>query len=130
MTENIRNFWVGMCSWESRPSSSEFCYPVLKLTPQMSPYPKGAVILIIVSLSKDVFEQRMSTRSGIFFIFDSGFAQIFGQKLIVSIIVKTLGNTNFVASRCFKMKKTSLPIDVRRSKTPLLKLPNIQWCFQ
>ena len=45
----------------------------------------------------------------------------FGQ--IVSMIVKTLGNTNFAASSCFKMKKTSLPVDVRRSKTPLFKLP-------
>ena len=53
---------------------------------------------------------------------DGSFAQIFGQ--IVSIIIKTLRNTNLEASRCFKMKKTSLPVDVRRSKTPLLKFPN------
>ena len=45
---------------------------------------------------------------------------MFGQ--IASIIVKTLTNTKLVASRCFKMKKTSLPFDVRRSKTTLLKL--------
>ena len=31
---------------------------------------------------------------------------------------------NLVTSRCFKMKKTSLPLHVRRSKTPLVKLPN------
>ena len=31
---------------------------------------------MIVSLSKDVFEQRMSTGSGLFFIFDGSFAQI------------------------------------------------------
>ena len=31
---------------------------------------------------------------------------------------KTLKNTNLVAPRCFKMKKTSLPVAVRRSKTP------------
>ena len=60
----------------------------------------------------------------VFFSFlDSVFAQIFGQ--IVSIIVTTLRNTNLGASRCFKMKKTSLPVDVRRSKMPLLKLPNM-----
>ena len=52
---------------------------------------------------------------------DSGFAHFLGQ--LVSIIVKTLRNTNLVATRCFKMKKTSIPVDVRRSKTPLLKLP-------
>ena len=33
-------------------------------------------------------------------------------------------NTNFLASRYFKMKNTSLPVDVRRSKTTLPKLPN------
>ena len=51
---------------------------------------------------------------------------MFGK--IVSIIVKTLRNTNLGASRCFKMKKTSLPVDVRRSKTPLLKLCIICFC--
>ena len=78
--------------------------------------------LIIMNLSKDVFERRTSTGSGLFSFLDSGFAHLLGQ--LVSIIVKTLRNTNLGASRCFKMKKTSLPVDVRRSKTPLLKLPN------
>ena len=73
---------------------------------------------IIVNLSKDVFERRTSTGSGFFSFLDSGFAHFLGQ--LVSIIVKTLRNTNLGASRCFKMKKTSLPVDVRRSKTPLL----------
>ena len=81
----------------------------------------GAERTILVNLSKDVFERRMSTGSGLFSFLDSGFAQILGQ--LVSIIVKTLRNTNLGASRCFKMKKTSLPVDMRRSKTPLLKLP-------
>ena len=59
-----------------------------------------------------------------FFSFlNSDFAHFLGQ--LVSIIVKTLRNTNLGASRCFKMKKNSLPVDVRRSKTPLLKLPSI-----
>ena len=74
-----------------------------------------------MNLSKDVFERRASTGSGLFSFLDSGFAHLLGQ--LVSIIVKTLRNTNLGASRCFKMKKTSLPVDVRRSKTPLLKLP-------
>jgi len=52
-----------------------------------------------------------------FFSFlDTGFPLFFVQ--IVAIIVKTHRNTNLVASRCFIMKKTSLPLDVRRSKTP------------
>ena len=81
----------------------------------------GAERTILVNLSKDVFERRTSTGSGLFSFLDRGFAQILGQ--LVSIIVKTLRNTNLGASRCFKMKKTSLPVDMRRSKTPLLKLP-------
>ena len=48
--------------------------------------------------------------------------QIFGQ--IVSIRIKTLGNKNTVASRLIKREKGLLPVDVRRSKTSLLKLPN------
>ena len=79
---------------------------------------------LLVNLSKDVFERRTSTGSGFFSFLDSGFAHFLGQ--LVSIIVKTLRNTNLGASRCFKMKKTSLPVDVRRSKTPLLKLPNAE----
>ena len=50
------------------------------------------------------------------------FEQTFGQ--IVSLRVKTLSHTNMVASRYFKEGKSSLPVDVRRSKTLLLKLPN------
>ena len=50
-----------------------------------------------------------------FFIFKRGFAQMFGQ--IVSITVKTLRNTNLAASRCFKMKETSFPVDVRRLRS-------------
>ena len=67
----------------------------------------------------------MSTGSGLFSFLHGGFAQFFGQ--IVSIVVKTFRNTNLVVSRCFKMKKTLLPVGVRRYKTPLLKLPNY-WC--
>ena len=53
--------------------------------------------------------------------FDGGFAQIFSQ--IASITAKKLRNTNFISSRHVKRENTSLPVDVRRSKTPLLKLP-------
>ena len=73
----------------------------------------------LVSLSKDAFERRTSIGSGLFFHFlNGGFAQNFGQ--IVSMIEKTFRNTNLVPLRCFKMKKTSLPVDVHRSKPPLL----------
>ena len=52
-----------------------------------------------------------------------GFAQIFSQ--IVSIRVKKLSNTNYIASRHITREKSSLPVDVRCSKTSLLKLPII-----
>ena len=54
-------------------------------------------------LSKDVFERRPSTGSGRFALLSSNLAQILGQ--IVSIRVKTLGNTNLAASRHIKGEK-------------------------
>ena len=73
-------------------------------------------------LSSDVFERRTSTGNGRFALLSRDFEQIFGQ--IVSVRIKTLGNINTVASRLIKRGKGSLPLDVRRSKTSLLKLPN------
>ena len=73
-----------------------------------------------MNLSNDVFERRTSTGSGPFLFLDDCFAQIFSQ--IVTIIVKKLSNTNFISSRHIKREKSSLPVDVRGSKTPLLKL--------
>ena len=86
---------------------------------------EGGVSSRIGSLSNNVFERRTSTGSGLFWFFDGGFAQIFSQ--IASITVKKLRNTNFISSRHVKRENTSLPVDVRRSKTPLLKLPNIRY---
>ena len=62
--------------------------------------------------------KRPTSTGSVFFFFHfwtCGFAQIFRH--FVPTIVKTLRNTNLVASRCFKMKKTSLTVDARRSKT-------------
>ena len=73
------------------------------------------------SLSNNVFERRTSTGSALFLFFDGGFAQIFS--LIASITVKKLRNTNFISSKHVKRENTSLPVDVRRSQTSLLKLP-------
>ena len=42
---------------------------------------------------------------------------------IVSIRVKTLSHTNLVALKDIKREEGSLPVDVSRSKTELLKLP-------
>ena len=63
----------------------------------------------------------LSDESGLFVPFDRKMEQILGQ--IVSIGVKTLSNTNLVASWHTKREKGSLPVDVRRSKTSLLKFP-------
>ena len=95
----------------------------------------------VANSSKDVFKRRTSTRRGPFSRMGSGLAHIFGQ--IVSMRVKTISNTNLVASshiiRKFmtyifgeyflvwmyiikeKVSLDSLLVDVRRLKTPLLK---------
>ena len=44
-----------------------------------------------------------------------GFAQIFSQ--ILSVRVKKQRSTNVISSRHVKREKTSLPVDVRRSRT-------------
>ena len=77
---------------------------------------------LIGRLSSDVSERRTSTGSGLFTLLSHDLEQILGQ--IVSVRVKTLSNTNMVASRHLKREKGSLPVDVRGSKTSLLKLPN------
>lgn len=64
----------------------------------------------------------MSTRSGLFALLSHDFEQIFGK--IVSIKMKTLGDTNMVASTLIKREKGSLLVDMRHSKMALLNLPN------
>ena len=91
-------------------------------SPRPPPPRSDARQLEIGNLSNDVFEWRTSTGSGPFLFLDDCFAQIFSQ--IVTIIVKKLSNTNFISSRHIKREKSSLPVDVRGSKTPLLKLTN------
>ena len=81
----------------------------------------NVIFLSLGSSSSDVFERRTSTGNGRFALLSRDFEQIFGQ--IVSVRIKTLGNINTVASRLINRGKGSLPLDVRRSKTSLLKLP-------
>ena len=85
--------------------------------------PSCCVNSLLGSLSNDVFERRTSTGSCPFSFLGDGFAQIFSQ--IVSIRVKKLSNTNYIASRHITREKSSLPVNVRCSKTSLLKLPII-----
>ena len=53
--------------------------------------------MVVGSLSNDVVERGTSTGSGLFAFLGRDFEQILGQ--IVSMSVKTLSNTNLVASR-------------------------------
>ena len=76
----------------------------------------------IRSLSKDVLERRTSSGNGPFPFLGSGFAQILGK--IFSTRIKTLSNTNLLASRHIIREKNSLPVEVLRPKMPLLKLPH------
>ena len=71
----------------------------------------------IVSFISDVFERRTSTGSGVFALFGRDFEQILGH--MVSLRIKTLSNTNLVASKHIKREKGSLLVDVCCSNTSL-----------
>ena len=72
--------------------------------PGFCEWARGVCQYKVESLSSDVFERRTSTGSGLFPHLSCDFEQTFGQ--VVSIRVKTLSNTNLVASRHIK-KETS-----------------------
>ena len=80
-----------------------------------------SVKITIGELEQSRFWVMHVKRKWIFFFMGSSFAQIFGH--IVSLRIKTLSNTNLVASSHTINEKASLLVDVRRSKTPFLKLP-------
>ena len=64
----------------------------------------------------------MSTGSGLYAVLGRDVDQILGQ--IISMREKTLTNINLVALRHFERKNATLSVDVHRSNTSLLKLPN------
>ena len=68
-------------------------------------------------------ERRTSTGCGLIPNLGRDVDQIFGQ--IMFMRGKTLKNTNLVALRHIKRENGSLPVDVHRSKTFLLKIPTI-----
>ena len=82
-----------------------------------------SIVGLVGSLSNSVVERRTSTGSGPFASLGSGLFETLGQ--ILFIREKKLSNTNLLASRHIKREKGSLPVDVRPSKTSLVKLPNI-----
>ena len=95
-----------------------FSFAIIFLPTLSSIVNKDVKLATLVSLSKDAFERRTSIGSGLFFIFWTAVLPKILDKS--SMIEKTFRNTNLVPLRCFKMKKTSLPIDVHLSKPPLL----------
>lgn len=72
-------------------------------------------------MGKDVFERRWSTGSLFFCILWQWFCSHFRANRLY--IVKEASKTNLTASRHIIKERTSLPVVVGRSKTPLLKLP-------
>ena len=54
----------------------------------------------------------------------SGFAQNFNWEKIVSVEVKIISSSYLLALRYFKRENVSLPVDLRCSKSPLVKFPN------
>ena len=80
------------------------------------------VLEIIGSLSSDVFERRTSTGSEPFSLLVSLDATVFILPSVL-ILIETICPKICSKSR-LKSAKRPLPVDVRRSKTSLLKLPN------
>ena len=79
-------------------------------------------VVKIRSLSSDVFERRTSTGSEPFALLISLDATIF-VLLSVLTLIETICPKIWFKLR-LKSAKSPLPVDVRRSKTSLLKLPN------
>ena len=78
--------------------------------------------MAIGSLSKDVFERRTATGNETFSLFTRLGATTFVE-LCVFILIETI-YLKIRAHPLRKNEKRPLPVAVRGSKTPLLKLPN------
>ena len=80
-------------------------------------------MILIGSLRKGVFERRTATRNETFSLFTR-----LGATTFVILSVFTLIETIYLKVRAHplpKNEKRPLPVAVRRSKTPLLKLPTL-----
>ena len=85
----------------------------------MLSYQKALSLRQLVSLSKGVFERRTSTGSEVFFILKHLDAPKFVFLSVLTIIETSCPKR--WAKPLSKNEKRPLPVDVRRSKTPLLK---------
>ena len=81
------------------------------------------VVVNLGSLGSDVFERRTSTGSEPFSLLVSLYATLFILPSVL-ILIETICPKICSKSR-LKCAKRPFPVDVRRSKTSLLKLPNI-----
>ena len=79
--------------------------------------------MLIGSLSGDVFERRTSTGSEPLSLLMCLDATVF-VLLSVVILIETIC-PKICSKTLLKSSKRPLPVDVRRSKTSLLKLPNV-----
>ena len=75
------NFWLGICRWDTgeplaytRARSSEFCYPILDLTPKISfpPPPPNPRVAVFQKLLRSQTQSSQNKTDLIFFIFLSG----------------------------------------------------------
>ena len=83
------------------------------------------IYVIIGSLSSDVFERRTSTGSEPFPLLISLDATVF---ILPSVLILTETICPKICSKSrLKSAKRPFPVDVRRSKTSLLKLPNMKF---
>ena len=99
-------------------------YDLRKKKPLLSR--KGLIVfhLIIGSLSRGVFERRTATGNETFTLFTRLVATTF---VILSVVTRI--ETIYLKTRAHSLPKNvkrPLPVAVCRSKTPLLKLPNIK----
>ena len=81
----------------------------------------------IGSLSSDVFERRTSTGSEPFSLVISLYATVFVLPSV--LILKGTICPKFCSEARLKCAKSLFPVDVRRSKTSLLKLPIVSISF-
>ena len=83
---------------------------------------RSATRVLIGSLSSDVFERRTSTGSEPFSLLVSLDATVFILPSV--LILKETICPKICSKSRLKCAKSPFPVDVRRSKTSLLKLPN------
>ena len=98
------------------------CYWSSQLFDLRAPSSTNVPVLLLGSLSSDVFERRTSSGSEPFPLLISLDATVF---ILPSVLILTETICPKICSKSrLKSAKRPFPVDVRRSKTSLLKLPS------